>query len=94
MKNRPVRFSSDGVFYALIYSSPLWFRVFPLFNASPKNSDGITFSDIVAETEVPKSTVFRILHTFENNSWVEKRGGSLPSRVYVYPLRAYNAFGT
>ena len=56
------------------YLIPALVQSFSVIECISENSEGVTFTDIVTETKVPKSTVFRILHTLENNSWVEKRG--------------------
>jgi DNA-binding IclR family transcriptional regulator len=56
------------------YTIPALVQSFSVINFISKNPDGVTFTDIVTESGVPKSTVFRILHTLEHYAWVEKRG--------------------
>nr|WP_257910542.1 helix-turn-helix domain-containing protein [Janibacter limosus] len=36
--------------------------------------DGLGVSELARRTDIPKSTVFRLLHTLENSGAVERRG--------------------
>lgn len=55
------------------YTIPALARSFEVIECISKNPEGAAFTEIVARTGAPKSSIFRILHTLEANSWVEKR---------------------
>jgi DNA-binding IclR family transcriptional regulator len=55
------------------YTIPALARSFEVIECISKNPDGTAFTEIVAKTGAPKSSIFRILHTLEANSWVEKK---------------------
>lgn len=55
------------------YTIPALARSFEVINCIAEQPEGISFSELVAETEAPKSSIFRILHTLEAASWVEKK---------------------
>ncbi len=56
------------------YTIPALVKTFDIIECISRHPDGLPFMEIVHELGIPKSTVFRILHTLETNSWVEKRG--------------------
>jgi len=56
------------------YIIPALARSFEVIECISKHPDGLTFSGIVARLQAPKSSIFRILHTLEAGSWVEKNG--------------------
>ena len=56
------------------YTIPALARSFEVLEIIAGSKGGATFSDIVSRTGAPKSSVFRILHTLQAASWVEKNG--------------------
>lgn len=59
---------------ATSYIIPALARTFDVIDYISKFPDGVSFSDIVSHLDAPKASIFRILHTLEDRSWVEKRG--------------------
>ena len=55
------------------YIIPALARSFEVIDCISKSADGIAFSEIVKQTGAPKASIFRILHTLEHYSWVEKK---------------------
>jgi len=55
------------------YTIPALARTFDVIECISQHHGGMAFSEIVAATGAPKSSVFRILHTLESRAWVEKR---------------------
>ncbi len=58
---------------AISYTIPVLEKTFSIIKCILEKEDGITLSNIVKELEAPKSTVFKILHTLENELIVEKK---------------------
>ena len=56
------------------YIIPALARTFDVIDYISKFPQGVSFSEIVQHLNAPKSSIFRILHTLESNSWVEKKG--------------------
>ena len=56
------------------YTIPALARSFDVINIIAGSEGGAAFSEIVGRTGAPKSSIFRILHTLEAASWVEKAG--------------------
>ncbi len=55
------------------YTIPALARSFEVIDCISKSPGGASFGEIVSRLEAPKSSVFRILHTLEAASWVEKK---------------------
>lgn len=56
------------------YQVPVLEKTFTIIEAISQNPEGISFSGIIDLVKEPKATVYRILQTLENNSWIEKEG--------------------
>lgn len=59
---------------ATSYIIPALARTFDVIDYISKYPDGVSFSDIVTHLDAPKASIFRILHTLEGRSWIEKKG--------------------
>lgn len=59
---------------ATSYMIPALERTFAVIDYISKAPKGVSFSDIVKDLDAPKASIFRILHTLENYSWIEKTG--------------------
>ncbi|MDC7225400.1 MAG: IclR family transcriptional regulator [Spirochaetales bacterium] len=55
------------------YTIPVLEKTFSVIKCISENDEGLTLSDIVRRLQAPKSTVFKILHTLENELIVEKK---------------------
>ena len=55
------------------YIIPALQRSFEVIHRISEHPDGITFTNLLDSLDMPKSTLFRILHTLETGAWVEKR---------------------
>ncbi|MBI9104948.1 MAG: IclR family transcriptional regulator [Spirochaetales bacterium] len=58
---------------ATSYTIPVLEKTFSVIKCISEHDDGLTLSDIVKKIEVPKSTVFKILHTLEKELILEKK---------------------
>ena len=58
---------------AASYKIPVLEKTFAVIKCISEHDDGMTLSDIVKKLDAPKSTVFKILHTLENELIVEKK---------------------
>ncbi len=58
---------------AASYTIPVLEKTFAVIKCISEHETGLTLSDIVKKIEAPKSTVFKILYTLENELIVEKK---------------------
>ena len=58
---------------AVSYTIPILEKTFSIIKCILANDNGISLSNIVKELDAPKSTVFKILHTLEDELIVEKK---------------------
>ena len=58
---------------AASYKIPVLEKTFSVIKCISEHDDGLTLSDIVKKLEAPKSTIFKILYTLENELIVEKK---------------------
>ena len=58
---------------AASYNIPVLGKTFAVIKCISEHDEGMTLSDIVKELDAPKSTVFKILFTLENELIVEKK---------------------
>lgn len=56
------------------YTIPALARSFAVIDYISKSPEGVTFSDIVSHLKAPKASIYRILYTLEQASWIEKKG--------------------
>ncbi len=55
------------------YSIPILEKTFSVIKCISKHDDGLTLSDIVKKLEAPKSTIYKILYTLEQELIIEKK---------------------
>jgi len=56
------------------YTIPALAKTFTIIEYISQYPEGVTFMEIVNELNVPKSSVYKILHTLEKEAWIEKTG--------------------
>ena len=55
------------------YRIPVLVRSMAVINCISSQLEGIGFVELQSRLDIPKTTLFRILHTLEKDDWIEKK---------------------
>ncbi len=72
------------------YQIPILQKTVQVVDTISEFKDGLTFSEILAKLDIPKTTLFRILQTLENENWLLKKNDRY---TIGYMIIHYGLFG-
>ncbi len=72
------------------YQIPVLLKTIKVVDIISEFKDGLTFSEIIAKLDIPKTTLFRILQTLEKENWLLKKNDKY---TIGYMIIHYGLFG-